>query len=261
MGIGLIGGSGLEELFGGAGYKSIDTPYGPVKYLVTEVEGVEVIFVPRHGPRHENPPHRVNYLGNIYALRRLGVEKVVATSAVGGIDESLHPGVMVIVDQFIDFTKRRVTFYDEYVVHVDVSKPYCPNMNRILYSAGRDVGVGVRLGGVYVCTEGPRFETPAEINMFRLLGASVVGMTNVPEVVLAREAGLHYSLVSIVTNYAAGMQERITAEEVVRVMDRASTGLRRLVEKALPELAGGEWSDDCIKFRGDFYRYVLGGVD
>lgn len=260
MSVGLIGGSGLEALFGEAGYKAVDTPYGSVEYLVTEVGGVEVIFIPRHGRRHEHSPHRVNYLGNIYAMRRLGVEKVVATSAVGGIDESLHPGVMVIVDQFIDFTKRHITFYDKHVVHVDVSRPYCPTMNRILYGAGRGVGARVRLGGTYVCTEGPRFETPAEISMFRLLGASVVGMTNVPEVVLAREAGLHYSLISIITNYAAGMQDRITADEVVRVMERASAGLRRLVEKALPELAGVDWDDDCIKFRSDFDRLVLGGV-
>lgn len=257
--IGLIGGSGLEALFGDTGYKVVNTPFGEISYLDTEIEGVALVFIPRHGPMHENPPHRVNYKGNIYALRRLGVEKVIATSAVGGIDESLHPGVMVIVDQFIDFTKRRVTFYDEHVVHVDVTRPYCPDMNRVLYRVGRDVGARVRLGGTYICTEGPRFETPAEINMFRLLGADIVGMTNVPEVVLAREAGLHYSLISIVTNYAAGMQDRITAEEVVKVMEGSSKAVRRLVERAVPSLAGVDWDDDCVKFRGDFGRLVLGG--
>ena len=260
MAVGLIGGSGLEEFLESSVYRSLDTPYGPVKYIDSEVSGVRVIFIPRHGPGHEYPPHRVNYRGNIYAFRLLGVDKVIATSAVGGIDESLHPGMMVIVDQFIDFTKRFITFYDRHVVHVDVSRPYCPAINRILYRVGRDLGVRVRLGGTYVCTEGPRFETPAEINMFRLMGATVVGMTNVPEVVLAREAGLHYSLISIVTNYAAGMQERVSAEEVVQVMERATEGVRKIIESALPEVESGDWADDCIAFRDEFDRLILGGV-
>lgn len=257
MSIGLIGGSGLEALFGDSGYKTLATPYGEISYLETYIDETYVVFIPRHGPMHENPPHKVNYLGNMYAMAKLGVDKIVATSAVGAIDDSLHPGNLVLVDQFIDFTKRRVTFYDEHVVHVDVSKPYCPNMNRILFRVGRDLGIRIRLGATYVCTEGPRFETPAEINMFRVLGATVVGMTNVPEVVLAREAGLHYSLLAIVTNYAAGMQDRITQEEVVEIMGRASATVRSLLEKAVGELSDQSWDDDCIKFRDVFRKIIL----
>ncbi len=260
MRIGLIGGSGLEGLFGGVGYKTVSTPYGDIKYLYKVYDDVGVIFIPRHGPRHEYPPHRVNYRGNIYALAKLGVDRVIATSAVGSIDESLHPGSIVLVDQFIDYTKRSITFYDDYVVHVDVTNPYCRELSRTLYNVGKKLGLNIRWGAVYICTEGPRFETPAEINMFRLLGANVVGMTNVPEVVLAREAGLHYSLVSIITNYAAGMQERVSQEEVLEIMERTSESLKRLIHESIEALPRDEWSDECIRFRDVFRKYVLGVV-
>ncbi len=258
MVVGLIGGSGLERLIEGDEVSKVKTPYGDITVVSGFINGVKVLFVSRHGPRHEYPPHKVSYRGNLYALRSLGVDKVVATSAVGSLLEELPPGSLIIVDQFIDFTKRHITFYDDVVVHVDVTRPYCPSMNRILFEAGKNVKAPIRLGGIYVCTEGPRFETPAEIGMFRVLGASVVGMTNVPEVVLAREIGLHYSLLAIATNYAAGMQSRVSQEEVVEIMKRAENNVRKLLSEALPKVDEFDVDDDCILYREYAEKYILG---
>lgn len=257
MVIGLIGGSGLERLFSNSSVIEKDTPFGDVVMYEDNVDSIKVFFVPRHGPRHENPPHRVNYKGNLYALRMKGVEKVIATSAVGSLDDGLPPGSLVLVDQFIDFTKRSMSFYEDAVVHVDVTKPYCVGMNRILFRKGRELGIQVRYGGVYVCTEGPRFETPAEINMFRMLGANVVGMTNVPEVVLARELGVHYSLLCVVTNYAAGMQEKVTHEEVLGVMDRAEEKVRKVILSSLKDIQALDVDDDCLRYRDYAEKYIL----
>lgn len=257
MVVGLVGGSGLERFFEEGSRLGVETPYGLITIYEGMIDDVKVYFVPRHGPRHEYPPHRVNYKGNMYALGMYGVDRVIAVSAVGSIDEALPPGSLVLVNQFIDFTKRHITFYDDAVVHVDVTRPYCQTMNRILFNKGRELGIGVRYGGIYVCTEGPRFETPAEINMFRLLGGNIVGMTNVPEVVLARELGLHYSLICVVTNYAAGMQERVSQDEVLRVMERAEDNIRRIIYSSIKDIDGFEVRDDCILFRESAERYIF----
>ena len=258
MAVGLIGGSGLERLIEGDKSSLVETPYGEVYVVSGEISGVEVFFVSRHGPRHEHPPHKVRYRANLYALKKAGVEKIIATSAVGSLLEELPPGSLVVIDQFIDFAKRHITYYDDAVVHVDVTRPYCPSMNRVLFEAGRRVKAPIRMGGTYVCTEGPRFETPAEIEMFRMLGASVVGMTNVPEVVLAREIAVHYSLLAVVTNYAAGMQSRVTQEEVVEVMSRAEENVRRLLNEALPKIEELSVEDDCILYREYAEKYIMG---
>lgn len=255
--IGIIGGSGLERLFDEAEWLTIDTPYGKVPFASSKISGLSVFFIPRHGVKHEYPPHKVNYKANLYALKKLGVDKVIATSAVGSLLPNLKPGTLVIVDQFIDFTRRSATFYDEHVVHVDMTNPYCRFMNKVLYEVGKGLDLNIVLGGTYVCTEGPRFETPAEINMFRILGATVVGMTNVPEVVLAREIALHYSLVSIVTNYAAGMQERVTQEEVVRVMNMRINDVKELIKNAVQRLEGVSVDDDCVMYQESALKYVL----
>lgn len=257
MAVGLIGGSGLEEFIEDGDSSLVKTPYGDIVVVSGYVGNIKVFFVSRHGLGHEYPPHRVNYRGNLYALKTMGVDRVVATSAVGSLLEELPPGSLVLVDQFIDFAKRHVTFYDEAVVHVDVTRPYCPHISRIIYNVGRDMRIPVRIGGVYVCTEGPRFETPAEIEMFRKLGGTVVGMTNVPEVVLAREIALHYSLLAVVTNYAAGMQSRITQEEVIEVMRRVERNVRTLLSKALPRIDELDVVDDCLLYSEYADKFLL----
>src|SRR5690606_29757669 len=197
----------------------LDTPYGEVEVQIGRYKGVEVAFMPRHGKGHSIPPHRINYRANIWGLKMLGVEVILATAAVGSINPEMKPGNFVIVDQFLDFTKGRTsTFFDDGsqgVVHVDVTEPYCPAVREVLIETGRELGLRLHDRGTYVCVEGPRFETAAEIRAFRILGGDVVGMTSVPEAVLAREAGICYAAMAMVTNMGAGMEERPLSHEEV----------------------------------------------
>ncbi len=237
--VGVIGGTGVYDptWLREAQEQTIDTPYGTAR--VTEgflADGGDqaVVFMNRHGLGHSVPPHRVNYRANLWALKSLGVQRVVATAAVGSLNVAMAPGSMVLVDQFLDFTKNRpATFYDggpEGVVHTDVTEPYCPDSRQRLLQAGEARGVPLVMGGVYVTTEGPRFETPAEIRAFRMLGGDLVGMTGVPEVVLARELGLCYTCIALVTNYAAGISSTVlTHQEVVDVMGQHVNRLREVM--------------------------------
>ncbi|MFQ6075423.1 MAG: S-methyl-5'-thioinosine phosphorylase, partial [Candidatus Bathyarchaeia archaeon] len=198
----IIGGTGLESLLPEGTKTRVGTPYGPTPPItLARIGGREVAFLPRHGERHTHAPHRINYRANIWALHTLGVERVLATSAVGGINVEYSPGDLVIPDDFIDFTKHRaLTFYDEApVTHIDMTEAYCPELRRILIEAAKERRAGVWERGVYACTEGPRFETPAEIRMLRALGCDVVGMTGFPEVVLAREVETCYATLCYVS--------------------------------------------------------------
>ncbi|GAB6875661.1 hypothetical protein JCM13210_03870 [Thermaerobacter litoralis] len=240
----IIGGTGVydPEILDDVREETVVTPYGRATVRIGTFRGLEVVFLARHGAGHTVPPHKINYRANIYALAALGVRRVVATAAVGSLRQAFGPGHFVLVDQFLDFTKNRVSTFFEGgeagVVHIDVTEPYCPEMRRHLEEAGRALGLPVSNGGVYVCTEGPRFETPAEIRMFERLGGDLVGMTSVPEVVLAREAGLCYATIAMVTNYAAGISgQPLTHEEVLEIMAANGTNLRRLILEALPRLA------------------------
>ncbi|WP_457554351.1 S-methyl-5'-thioadenosine phosphorylase [Candidatus Pyrohabitans sp.] len=240
--IGIIGGTGIydPELFGEKERKEVVTPYGRASpAFIGELGGRSVVFMPRHGLRHELPPHRVNYRANIYALRQLGVSRIIATNSVGSINPRLAPGDLVVPHDFIDFTRtRRATFYDTETVHVDMTSPYCGELRRALITAGRSAG-GVWDRGVYAATEGPRFETPAEIRMLSLLGCDIVGMTGIPEAVLARELEMCYASVATVTNYAAGIkQEKLTATEVVEVVRHNQEKLRRLIVEAVALIPG-----------------------
>jgi 5'-methylthioadenosine phosphorylase len=244
MKVGIIGGTGFYE----AGILSEEkdvttpTPYGPVSMTTGDYQGREVVFLARHGARHTVPPHLVNYRANIWALREIGVEKVIATAAVGSLQKDLRPGEIVLIDQFLDFTKSRAqTFFEGNgtgVLHVDVTNPYCSSLREeICRSAGKSQ-VALHNGGTYVCTEGPRYETPAEIRMFHSLGGDVVGMTSVPEVVLAREAALCYAAITLVANYAAGISSRpLSHQEVVTAMNEAQGVLRRLILAVLANVS------------------------
>ncbi len=244
----VIGGTGVYDpsWLEVEGEEAVATPYGAARVVRGRLRDgdAEVIFVPRHGAGHAVPPHRVNYRANVAALRQLGVDRVVATAAVGSLRAEIEPGLLVLPDQFLDFTRGRVsTFYDGEgtgVAHVDMTEPYCPVVRRALAEAAARLGLACREGGVYVCTEGPRFETPAEIRAYALLGGDVVGMTGVPEVCLAREAGLCYAAVATVTNHAAGLAGRhLTHSEVLEVMRANAERLRRLLAAALAGLAAG----------------------
>jgi 5'-methylthioadenosine phosphorylase len=227
----IIGGTGVYSVDGA--FKSVrevevDTQYGSVQVTVCEVEGKgEIAFLARHGKGHSTPPHAVNYRANIMALKELGVTHILATCAVGSINRDMKPGDIVVVTDFIDFTKGRpLTFFNGEggVKHVDMSDPYCSDLRRRFSEYAFGKGIGIAGEAIYVCTEGPRFETASEIRMYAGLGADVVGMTNVPEVVLAKEAGIHYAAVGIVTNWCTGVvEEEITVHEIVESMEKNKT--------------------------------------
>jgi len=192
----------------------------------------------RHGEDHSVPPHLINYRANIYGLRLMGVKNIFATAAVGSLNMGMEPGNFVFVDQFLDFTKtRHQTFVEDGVVHLDMTDPYCPRLRGVLKNAAEKNRLRYHTAGTYVCTEGPRFETPAEIRMFRQLGGDLVGMTSVPEVVLAREAEMCYATIAMVTNYAAGIsQTRLSHQEVVDIMSENAHNLRTLIMDAVKDL-------------------------
>jgi 5'-methylthioadenosine phosphorylase len=238
--VGIIGGSGLYDIEGVVTKetKKISTPFGDPSgsYVIGEFSGRDVAFLARHGSGHQIPPHRINYRANIWGFKLLGVERVLSVGATGGIDKTIEPGTIVIPDQIIDMTRRReVTFYEEKeVAHVDFTEPYCPEVRDSLFEAGDRAGINLRKSGTYVCTEGPRLETKAEIEFFSRIGGDVVGMTFMPEASLAREAELCYGGIAVVTNFAAGVREKgLTVTEVIDVMNEAAARLGILLREVL----------------------------
>ena len=200
----------------------VTTAYGPAKVVRGRWHGRPTVFCSRHGVDHSVPPHMVNYRANIQALADLGVTEILAINVVGGIGHG--SGVLVLVDDFLDYTKQRtLTFFDgstpEGVVHLDASEPYDERLREVWATAAREAGATIVPTGIYACFEGPRFETRAEIRMAAAAGATVVGMTGVPEVVLAQERGLPYASLCLVANPAAGQSdEPITVEEIMAVI-------------------------------------------
>jgi 5'-methylthioadenosine phosphorylase len=247
----VIGGTGFYSIASAAlkEKKAVDTKYGQVIVSVYEAEGgEEFAFIPRHGEGHACAPHKVNYRANIIALKQMGVERVIGVCSVGSLRKNIKPGDFVLVDQFLDFTKSRPsTFFDEdgCVVHTNVTEPYCPEMRA---GIGRiPSGRNIHKKGTYVCADGPRFETAAEIKMFAALGGDVVGMTGVPECVLARELGMCYACIAVVTNYAAGLDNQpVSHEEVMEEMEKLGAALQDYVISclaAMPEKPGCHCKD------------------
>ncbi len=238
--IAVIGGTGVYEpdILHDIRNEQVSTPYGDVELIIGKHQGTTVAFMNRHGEGHSIPPNMVNYRANIDALKRLGVRNILATAAVGSLNPEMHPGHLVFVDQFLDFTKsRQQTFFDggsAGVVHTDMTEPYCPELRKVLSRAAQGQGLAYHNGGVYVCTEGPRFETAAEIKMYRMLGGDLVGMTGVPEAPLAREAEICYAAIAIVTNFAAGISPvRLLHQEVVDTMIQNGENIRKLLKQAI----------------------------
>jgi len=241
--IGIIGGTGVNnfEMFKDIEKLAIDTEYGIVNLKSAKYKDTTLFFLERHGKNHCCAPHEVNYRANISALKLLGVERIIATAAVGSINKEFKVGSFVIIDDFIDFTKsRKSTFFentDEGILHIDMSEPYCPELRSYILSSCASSGINANNGGTYICTEGPRFETKAEIRAFSYIGADVVGMTNVPEVVLAREKAMCYATVAMVTNYAAGISKApLTHREVIENMRYMSKSFNKLLLSLIEEL-------------------------
>ena len=225
--LGVIGGSGLYELQELTDVEEIEmtTPFGaPSDAIIAgRLDNTRLLFLPRHGRGHRLPPHRIDYRANILALKMAGAEQILSVSAVGSMKETIHPGDMVIVDQFIDRTRHRVdTFFDDdgVVAHVGFAEPIDAQLAQALGEAARGVGATVHEGGVYVCMEGPQFSTLAESELYRSWGASVIGMTNLPEARLAREAELPYASLAMVTDYDCWHDghDAVSVEAVIAVM-------------------------------------------
>jgi 5'-methylthioadenosine phosphorylase len=227
MRVGLIGGTAFGRFDGEP--LAVRTPWGEARLWLGSLGGREVVFLPRHGAGHHLPPHRINFCANVDALARAGAERVLAVCTVGSLRRELPPGALAVARDYVDLSARPGTFFDDEVVHVDQSEPYCPEVRAALRGAtqGREV--------VYACTQGPRLETPAEIRMLAQ-HADVVGMTGYPEVVLARERGLCYGAVCVVSNLAAGLQERLTAREVGEATRAAQGALAKALEQAVAAL-------------------------
>jgi 5'-methylthioadenosine phosphorylase len=214
-----ITGTGFYSLPGVTNVRpqAVTTPFGEVGVEIADFNGQEIAFIPRHGKRHTIAPAKINYRGNLFALKMLGAERVLATNVSGSLVRAWGPGTMILIDQFINFTyERPQSFYpmDGKLAHVDVTDPYCSTLHKQLLTAAHDLDTDLQLGCTYACFDGPRFETRAEIEMVRRLGGQLVGQTSYPECVLARELAMCFATVGIVSNWAAGMQEKVTGTEV-----------------------------------------------
>jgi 5'-methylthioadenosine phosphorylase len=200
----IIGGTGSDVTLDNIEERKVYTPYGSTSATITvgEFMGKNVAFIPRHGINHSIPPHKVNYRANIWALDKLGAKFIISPSAVGSLKKTHIKGKFILVDQYIDRTKKRVeTFYEGgQICHIGQEDPYCEYLNELFFETGKKMNLNVQNGGVYVCIEGPRFSTRAESKMFRQWGGDVVGMTNYPEVVLAAEKEICYCCIAMVTD-------------------------------------------------------------
>ena len=262
--IAIIGGTGVydPDILANVHEEQIETPYGMVSFKLGTYAGKEAAFIPRHGSHHSIPPHKINYRANIWAIKKIGVKKIIATTAVGSLNPEMKPGDFVLTDQFLDFTKNRIsTFYEggeRGVVHLDVTEPYCPVLRADLEREGKALGIRIHNGGTYVCTEGPRFETPAEIKMFHILGGDLVGMTNVPEVVLAHEAEMCYATISMVTNFAAGISpSKLTHREVLDTMAQNSENIKNLIMNTIATMDMDTGKCDCEHMLAELGGFTL----
>ena len=235
----IITGTGIYEIPGFEFVqKQVDTPYGPAQVYMGQKDGFDLIFLARHGLDHTTPPHKINYRANIKALQMLGVKRVLATYAVGSINREILPMGLALLSDFLDFTNNRpLSFFDggeTGLAHTSMDVPYCPALGRKILELAPSFDLQIRSKAVYVATNGPRFETPAEIRMYDKLGGDLVGMTGVPEVVLARELNIHYAAVAFSINWAAGLQENL--EFVSGAITEVQQKLVSLLVQTLQEL-------------------------
>jgi 5'-methylthioadenosine phosphorylase len=249
--VGIIGGSGLYDIEGLRNITPVTarTPFGTPSdaILLGELDGVPIAFLSRHGRGHRISPGEINYRANIYALKSLGVRRVISVSAVGSMKESIKPGDVVLPDQFIDLTKRRVsTFFERGIVaHVGFADPVCGNVSALLFEGARSIGASVHRGGVYLCIEGPQFSTKGESRLYRQWGVSVIGMTNMPEAKLAREAELCYATIALATDYDCwhDTEEPVTVEAILATLRQNVALAKQLLRVSVGPVAAGKTCD------------------
>lgn len=246
--VGVIGGSGLYDIEGLKGVREVRvrTPFGAPSDLIRvgTVDGVSLAFLSRHGRGHRLNPGEINYRANIYAMKSLGVQRIVSVSAVGSMKESIAPGDVVIPDQFIDLTKRRAsTFFEGGIVaHVAFGEPVCAVLARALVAAGQSAGARLHLGGTYLCMEGPQFSTKGESRLYRQWGVDVIGMTNMPEAKLAREAELCYATIALATDYDCWheTQEAVTVEAILATLHHNVALAKSMLKYVVPSVADAQ---------------------
>lgn len=242
--IGVIGGTGLYDpkLLKNIEEVTISTPYGAPSDSITlgELSGRLVAFLPRHSKKHTIRPTDINARANIFALKKLGVRRILAPSTVGSLREDFKPGDIVFVDQLIDRTTRReqsfYTIAEKKVCHISVAEPMCPEVRKILIAVAKDLDITAHSKGTYICIEGPRFSTKAESKMFRKWGADVVGMTAIPECVLAREAEICYASLSTVTDYDVWKDHSVCVDEVISIMRANIEKVKRIIAETVARL-------------------------
>lgn len=251
--IGVIGGSGLYEMEGLQDVRSIvvETPFGaPSDEFVTGVlDGVRMVFLPRHGRGHRLLPTEVNYRANIYGMKKLGVTRIISVSAVGSMREEIVPGHIVIPDQFIDRTNatRANTFFGNGVVaHIQFADPVCADLSADLYAAAQEAGATVHRGGTYICMEGPAFSTRAESNLYRSFGVSVIGMTNIPEAKLAREAEICYGVIALATDYDCWHESHddVSVDAIIAIIKQNVAMAKSIIRNAVRRI-GRERNCPC----------------
>ena len=249
--IGIFGGSGFYELLPDVEEVELETPYGQpsAPVVVGTIADRRVAFLPRHGRRHELPPHRIPYRANVWAMRELGVTRILGPNASGSLRADVELGEFVVCDQFLDRTRRREdTFYDgPETTHVSAADPFCPELRAILVETARELEIPVRDGGTVVVIEGPRFSTRAESRWFQSLGADVINMTAYPECHLARELELCFANVSMVTDHDVGVegQPPVSSAEVARVFEQNNERLRELLFAVVPRIPAARAEHVC----------------
>lgn len=236
--IGVFGGSGFYSLLEDVQEIEVDTPYGKPsdKIAIATFEGKKIAFLPRHGKKHDIPPHKINYRANVYAMKQLGVKWIIGPTASGSLQADVKPGDFVVTDQFVDRTwGRNDTFYDgPEVVHTSMAQPYCSDLRQTCIEAGKSLGITVHEKGTVVVIQGPRFSTVAESRWFSKMGWEVINMTQYPECYLAKEAGICYANIALITDYDVGLEgqddiEAVTHEAVLKVFQENNEKLKEML--------------------------------
>ena len=249
--LGVIGGSGLYDIDGltGTRWEPIDTPFGAPsdELLFGSLNGQQIVFLPRHGRGHRVPPSGLNYRANMDALKRAGCTEILSLSAVGSLQAGLAPGSFVIIDQFIDrtFAREKSFFGEGLVAHVSMADPVCARLGDLIEEAARDIAIASHRGGTYLVMEGPQFSTRAESELYRSWGCSVIGMTNMPEAKLAREAEMCYATIAMVTDYDCWHEEHddVSVEAVIKVLGENAAAAKALVARVAPLI--GQRTESC----------------
>lgn len=240
--VGVIGGSGISDLSLLSETKeiNIDTPYGKPSdsIIVGKFQGRQIAFMARHGRKHSIPAHKVNYRANIWALKEIGIRRIIASFAVGSLSKEIKPGDIAILSQFIDFTKSRIgSFFEEgNVVHISVSEPFCPELQNSIINVLGTPGIKMHNDCTYVCVEGPRFSTRAESEFYKSIGANIIGMTLVPEYQLATEMQMCYGTIAIVTDSDAWSKKTLTAKETIKTFSKNAEKTKKLFTQIVEQI-------------------------